>query len=423
MYAAAELLGVPHLIAKTIPMKLIGGNGQEIEGTFMMKGKGMDPNNLPDEALDINERALTGTNGKGFKDLADLQVLDYICGNVDRHGGNMFYQFDRNGKFCGVQGIDNDCAFGLLVPKGNRNVNKMVGPEYMKIVSRSMYNKVMDLTPAELRFALRGFALSEKELHCAVRRTQKLQEELKKGTVKVVEDKDFKKIGRQQLDQLRVRDADGSGLNLFARAFGMIKTFGIQRSSQKKLYQDLDDMTALREQNRALPGATAREEENADLLLDQMALVTKTGWWRFHKGTSPQFEAMRQSVRNYKEYQQRIRSRIDEANTENRKNDPDAPIDAMVTKEELEEMARLRKDMREKADTYLEGRQNVKYNSYTNMRKEIARMVKAYGSAGETVSADEIRTQEKQMKRAVEESDRRLSQQQKEHQNGPVAGL
>jgi hypothetical protein len=50
-------------------------------------------------------------------------------------------------------------------------------------------------------------------------------------------------------------------------------------------------------------------------------------------------------------------------------------------------------------------------------------MVKAYGSAGETVSADEIRTQEKQMKRAVEESDRRLSQQQKEHQNGPVAGL
>ena len=422
MYSAAELLGVPHLVAKAVPMKLIGNDGQTVEGTFMKKAKGYDPDNLPDDALFITGDSLKGTNGQGFKDLADLQVLDYICGNVDRHGSNMFYIFDRNGKFCGVQGIDNDCAFGLL-PATVNNVNQMTIPKNMKVISRSMYDKVMGLSPAELRFALRGYGLSEAELNAAVVRTQHLRSELKKGTIEIVEDKNFKNIDKQQLDRLMVRDKRGKSQNLFSRAAGIIKNLAGYRASQNRRYQDLEEMTAIGEENRALPGSQTREITISDNILAQMRLVTNTGWWHLHKGTSPQFEAMRKSVKDYMDYQQNIRDRINNANAKNRKNDPDAPVDAVVTEEELRVMAQLRKEMKEKADVYLQGKQNSKYNSYTNKRKDIARIVSEYGSRGETVSEAELQTQEKQMKRAGEERDLRLAEQKKAKQNGPVAGL
>ena len=423
--AAAELFGVSHLVPETVPMKLVGENGQEIEGTFMKKASGMDPHNLPVEAHDIRKDSMLDTNGKGYKDLADLQVLDFICGNVDRHGNNMFYKFDRNGKFCGVTAIDNDCSFGCLVPNGNKNVNQMIVPKNMKFISRSMYEKVKDMTPAQLRFALRGFGLSESELRCSVKRLDILQKELKKvpRTIQIVEDKDFKKFNQRTLNQLNAAGEKGDHANLFARAYNRIIHFPTLYMAQKDRFRDLEEGAVIGEYNRALPGSTDREIESADVLLENMDTVTKTGWWRFHKGTSPQFEAMRKSVRAYKEYQEAIRDKIRDAKSEERKNDPDAPIDAIVTEAELREMARLRKDMKEKADAYLSGKRNSRFNSYTNDRKYIARMVREFGQKGETVGEDEMQTLQKQTQRAREESDRRLAEQQKPKQQGPVAGL
>ena len=42
------------------------------------------------------------------RDLSNLQVNDYLTGQVDRHAGNMFYD-DKTGR---LRGIDNDLAFG-----------------------------------------------------------------------------------------------------------------------------------------------------------------------------------------------------------------------------------------------------------------------------------------------------------------------
>lgn len=46
------------------------------------------------------------------RSLNRLQLLDAICGQVDRHMGNLFIDKDPTGKVTGVQGIDNDMAFG-----------------------------------------------------------------------------------------------------------------------------------------------------------------------------------------------------------------------------------------------------------------------------------------------------------------------
>ena len=74
--------------------------------------------------------------------------------------------------------------------------------------------------------------------------------------------------------------------------------------------------------------------------------------------------------------------------------------------------------MRETADTYLSGKQNSRFNSYTNSRKEVAGIVKAFGQTGETVMEEEIQTLHKQGKRADEEARRRQAAQQ-----CPAAGI
>lgn len=48
------------------------------------------------------------------RDLSDLQVIDYLCGQIDRHFGNYFVQKDSKGDYIGVKGIDNDLSFGNM---------------------------------------------------------------------------------------------------------------------------------------------------------------------------------------------------------------------------------------------------------------------------------------------------------------------
>lgn len=56
------------------------------------------------------------TNAKFQKGMSDLQVMDYLTGQVDRHSGNIFVDDDGT-----VTGIDNDQAFGT----NNDNIQSM----------------------------------------------------------------------------------------------------------------------------------------------------------------------------------------------------------------------------------------------------------------------------------------------------------
>ncbi|MCR4708155.1 MAG: hypothetical protein K5746_09465 [Clostridiales bacterium] len=150
MSSVAGLLGVSHVIARSTPMQIIDAKGNKVNGTFMMEAKGMDPDDLPPEAEKVSLDCANKTDGKAFKDAADLQVLDYICGNVDRHPANFFLKFDKKGKLSGIQGIDNGCSFGTLVPKFGEGFNRLAAAVDWKVMSESMYNKIRDLTPAQL---------------------------------------------------------------------------------------------------------------------------------------------------------------------------------------------------------------------------------------------------------------------------------
>ena len=91
MSAVADRLGVSGLIARSKVMKVRTDEGEKT-GVFMEWAQGTDLKKVG--SLQVVDRENMGKKRQidsagVLKDAANLQVLDFICGNVDRHGGNM----------------------------------------------------------------------------------------------------------------------------------------------------------------------------------------------------------------------------------------------------------------------------------------------------------------------------------------------
>lgn len=186
MSAVANLLGISNLVARSTNMKFMDENGEVVEGTFMEKAKGFDLFGKGNESLfeQVNDDPLSpGTNLN--KDIADLQVLDFICGNIDRHGGNLFYDVDeKTGQIKGVQAIDNDSAFGHFSSGKNGQNFRLNGTDYITVMSEDMAKKVSSISPEMLKFTLRGRGLSDDEIQAACGRLQEVKDAVKEPLTK-----------------------------------------------------------------------------------------------------------------------------------------------------------------------------------------------------------------------------------------------
>ena len=153
MSRCAELLGCQGLIAKADRM-IIQIDGELKTGVFMEKAEGSDYIHLhqSDPLVTVfqgNDRGLEAFSGSFKRDLANIQVIDYICGNRDRHLGNMFYKtgIDENGQLrvTGVVGIDNDLSFGTI--PGSQLFFR---PENFRVMTRDTAMMVMSIDEAFL---------------------------------------------------------------------------------------------------------------------------------------------------------------------------------------------------------------------------------------------------------------------------------
>lgn len=111
----AELLGQNDLLAKSEKVCL-NNRGVKTEGVVMARANGIDFNS--EKQADINRFGKTDdfTDPNFQRQVSNLEIIDYLAGQTDRNVGNMFYQFsdEAGGKPrpTGIQGIDNDAAFG-----------------------------------------------------------------------------------------------------------------------------------------------------------------------------------------------------------------------------------------------------------------------------------------------------------------------
>ena len=111
-------------------------------GVLMERAKGMTVNNLTVRGSDTMLSQML-VNPDVIRDFNNLQVLDAITGQHDRHNGNVLVETDAQGKYVKLKGIDHDCSFGAsrsyneLNKFSDRMYNPYHGVNFMNVDERA----------------------------------------------------------------------------------------------------------------------------------------------------------------------------------------------------------------------------------------------------------------------------------------------
>lgn len=258
MKDVANALGYPDLLVGTRRVTVKRGDRKE-EGV-MMDPAGMelvDPAKLTDEDHPFYKVDTRNFHSREMlSSLADLQILDYLCANTDRHKNNFFLKmdcFDKDQpKLLGVQGIDNDNSFGNLVGGG---VLKLAENKNLKIITPKMADAVEAMTEQQLQNILSPYHLSDIQVKAAEHRLKELQSMIKKGredkklhfsnsdeymtktlinpegSIHIVQDDEWKKLNLSLLTTGKRGEQ-----NLFSMALGHFRDY-MKVQQQKEIFE------------------------------------------------------------------------------------------------------------------------------------------------------------------------------------------
>jgi hypothetical protein len=152
MSRVAELIGCPDLLAHSESMHVsvpVGNGTKIIKGTFMEEAKGSDLRKLNEKDPMYKADFTFIDDSKGLnRKIADLQILDYLCGNPDRHRANMIYTI-KDGKLVDIKGIDNDTCFGS---KDHTGKMAAVSLDNLKVISKDTAKKIMSLDEETFKY-------------------------------------------------------------------------------------------------------------------------------------------------------------------------------------------------------------------------------------------------------------------------------
>ena len=127
------------------------------------------------------------------RDMAAMEIFDFLCAQNDRHAGNMLYQLsepDENGKrnVIGLQGIDNDLAFGDQEQPDFQYQGFRKGMESMTFIDRDLAQQVRKLDRASLEYAV-GDLVSQGQIDAMMKRVEKFQRHMEENMVVIEPDK------------------------------------------------------------------------------------------------------------------------------------------------------------------------------------------------------------------------------------------
>lgn len=178
----ASLLGIGHLIAHAERMELQVGE-RKMTGVFMEEAVGYDVNKTDHESVLKNIETLSEPSFQ--KQLSAMYAFDLICGQLDRHAGNMLYKVevrDGGNRLLGIQGIDNDLAFGTKTrldgPMRGPFEVKHGGLAGMNNIPADFAKRLKEVKRADLDYAL-GDLLSKEEIDAVEIRLQQVRNHAK----------------------------------------------------------------------------------------------------------------------------------------------------------------------------------------------------------------------------------------------------
>ena len=188
----AALLGVGNLVAKSETAEIYDeASGTVIRGNLMAKAEGVSTAKefMAKNKMKRGENTLKVSTTGGFqRDLCNLQVLDIICGQMDRNTGNFYVSLNESGEVSGLQAIDNDASFGTeeglgVLKEGGRVDRELFsddGGMTIPYMDKSMAERVETVDPEMIRFALKDL-LKDKEIEAVVNRLNKTKAGIRKN--------------------------------------------------------------------------------------------------------------------------------------------------------------------------------------------------------------------------------------------------
>ena len=416
MSSVAELIGASGLVCRANPMKMKTKNGEVVEGTFMEEAKGVDPNYPESKYMAVGRSdPFRGTNGQIFRQLADLQVLDYICGNIDRHSANMFYQFDDHYKLIGVQGIDNDASFGkntgLNPDKGTvKRIGMMAPPTSMGVMSKEMADRVMALKKEDLAFTLRG-QMEESAIDAAWKRVDIMQQiitisrqKLSKGQ-KTVEFPYIRELSGDDWKNMKIETLAGKN-NIFKEANAGVILISV-RAERGHQISAVDNLVG--NDNRATQGGMYDQQKraaNLNTLLDKRTSSRRT---------SPNYIALQTAMKEYLELTKKLNRRMENSRkmAAGETATPEVIFGQYMSRSDMSAMTEAAKKLKEAADKYLTDKRkelkdnNKKPKDYTKDRMDGAHQVSLFAGQLLEMTQEEKTALQKNSRRATEEVARR----------------
>ena len=181
MTRVAEIMGMSSLIAHSKTASIVH-EGVKKTGVIMEWVNGMTS-----EQIKESKGAIDYSGDKNvLQQLADIEVLDFICGNVDRHMGNLIYTVEDN-RIVSVKGVDNDSSFGNLKGAPGEQAKFMTVPKDILIMRHRTASMVMSLTKEDLQITL-GELLAEDEIDDAWSRVEVLKAQIRNSANEKPED-------------------------------------------------------------------------------------------------------------------------------------------------------------------------------------------------------------------------------------------
>lgn len=185
----AALLGLSDLVAESQTAEIYDeATENTLRGNIMKKTRCKE---ATVDAINKNKantgQLMVSVTGGFQRDITNLQVLDVICGQLDRHNGNYFVDVDNCGNFCGIQGIDNDASFGRNEQQslagrpeaGARAVYDDNNEMCIPYMDKNLADRIVQLNPQVLEYTLQDL-LKPDEIKAAKTRLTRVKEAILK---------------------------------------------------------------------------------------------------------------------------------------------------------------------------------------------------------------------------------------------------
>ena len=198
----AELLGQDNLIAHSEKLCLIDGE-HKIHGVVMARAEGIDINSSSPEDKEIFSQPIEYSNPEFQRQITSLEIMDLLSGQVDRHPGNMFYQFgdmvDGKRSLNGIQGIDNDAAFGEITRLDH--ISDFTSLDHVTMIDTELKRNLLDMNRDVLDYTF-GDVLNSQELDAMENRLVQLQKHAMQN-MKEMQPEDWNQESAEKLVQTR----------------------------------------------------------------------------------------------------------------------------------------------------------------------------------------------------------------------------